>query len=79
MTTKGGHKWYNYVYDEYYDQILCPEYKTLNYAITNREGYREYKSKPYICQGCPIRHKCTHSKACVKTVIALWRSASVLL
>ena len=68
QTMKDGHKWYEYVYDEYYDQIICPEYKTLNYATTNREGYREYKSKAYICEKCPTRHKCTHSKACVKTV-----------
>lgn len=56
------------MYDEYYDQILCPEYKTLNYATTNREGYREYKSKAYICQSCQTRHKCTNSKTCTKTV-----------
>lgn len=68
MTMKGGHNWYEYAYDEYYDQIICPEYKTLSYATTNREGYREYKSKPYICQNCPTRYKCTHSKGCVKTV-----------
>lgn len=68
MTLKGGHNWWEYVYDEYYDQILCPEYRTLNYATTNREGYREYKSKPYICQGCKTRHKCTNSKSCQKTL-----------
>ena len=68
QTTKGGHNWWEYVYDEYYDQILCPEYKTLNYATTNREGYREYKSKAYICQSCQTRHKCTNSKTCTKTV-----------
>lgn len=65
---KGGHNWWEYVYDEYYDQILCPQYKTLNYATTNREGYREYKSKAYVCQNCSTRHKCTTSKTCVKTV-----------
>lgn len=67
-TMKDGHKWYEYVYDEYYDQIICPEYKTLSYATTNREGYREYKSRQYICVNCPTRHKCTHSRQCVKTV-----------
>lgn len=68
QTMKDGHRWYEYVYDEYYDQIICPEYKTLSYATTNREGYREYKSKPYVCVNCPTRHKCTHSRQCVKTV-----------
>jgi len=75
QSMKDGHKWYEYVYDEYYDQILCPEYKTLNYATTNRDGYREYKSKAYICQSCPTRHKCTNSKSCVKTVTQhLWHN-----
>ena len=68
MTADYGHKWYEYVYDEYYDQIICPEYKTLNYATTNREGYREYKSKPYICERCPTRQQCTRSNSCQKTV-----------
>lgn len=68
QTMKGGHNWWEYVYDEYFEQILCPEYKTLNYATTNREGYREYKSKAYLCTRCPTRHKCTNSKTCTKTV-----------
>lgn len=39
-----------------------------HHPTQKRDGYREYKSKPYICQNCPTRHKCTHSKTCVKTV-----------
>ena len=68
MTANLGHKWYEYVYDEYYDWIICPEYKTLNYSTTNRDGYREYKSKPYICANCPTRHKCTNSRTFQKLV-----------
>lgn len=68
MTMKGGHEWWKYVYDEYYDCVLCPEYQTLRYATTNRDGYREYKSNPHICAYCPTRHLCTHSNDCVKTV-----------
>jgi len=68
MTMKGGHEWWKYVYDEYYDCILCPEYQPLRYATTNRQGYREYKSDPRICAGCPTRQLCTHAKDCVKTV-----------
>ena len=68
MTMKGGHEWWKYVYDEYYDCILCPEYQPLRYATTNRQGYREYKSDPKICAGCPTRQRCTHAKDCVKTV-----------
>ena len=63
-----GHKWYEYVYDEYYDWVICPEFKTLSYATTNRDGYREFKSKPYICENCPTRHKCTRSKSPQKLI-----------
>ena len=61
-------KMYKYVYDEYYDCIICPEYHVLHYATTNREGYREYKSRSYICKNCPTIHKCTHSRKCEKVV-----------
>ena len=59
---------YEYIFDEYYDCILCPENHVLNYATTNRDGYREYKSKPYICEKCPSRAQCTQSKTCQKFV-----------
>lgn len=68
MTKKGNHPWYEYVYDEYYDCVLCPENHVLNYATTNRDGYREFKSKPYVCKDCPTRFKCTSSRNCQKTV-----------
>ena len=60
--------WYEYVYDDYYVCILCPQYQPLSYSTTNREGYREYKSKSYICQSCPVRERCTQNQQCVKTV-----------
>ena len=68
QTMKGGHEWWKYVYDEYYDCVICPEYQVLRYATTNRDGYREYKSDPKLCANCPTRELCTHSKDCVKTV-----------
>lgn len=68
MTKKGGHQWWKYVYDEYYECIICPEYQVLGYRTTNRDGYREYKSNPEICKNCPTRHLCTESKDYVKTV-----------
>ena len=45
-----------------------PDFHTLEYSMTNRDGYREYKCNPKICQNCPTRHLCTHSNACVKIV-----------
>lgn len=68
MTKQGNLPWYEYVYDEYYDCILCPEDKVLSYATTDRDGYREYKSKSYICKNCPQRSRCTKSKDCTKLV-----------
>ena len=75
QTMKGGHEWYKYVYDEYYDSVICPQYHTLHYTTTNRDGYREYKSRSYVCTDCPTRNKCTHSKSCEKTVLLhVWRN-----
>jgi len=68
MTKDGYFKKYEYVYDEYYDCILCPENQVLKYSTTNRDGYREYKSDPKICVNCPSRHKCTESKNSQKVV-----------
>ena len=71
---KGGHEWWKYVYDEYNDWVICPEYHELRYVTTNREGYREYKSNPRICEKCPTRELCTKSKDCVKTVTRhIWK------
>lgn len=74
MTKKGGHEWWKYVYDEYFDCVLCPESQPLTYRTTNREGYREYKSDPNICRSCPTRELCTDSKDFVKTVTRhIWK------
>ena len=59
---------YEYVYDKYYDCVICPENHVLNYATTNREEYREFKSKTYICENCPSRYKCTENSKYEKTV-----------
>ena len=68
MTKKGNLPWNAYVYDEYYDCILCPQNQVLSYATTNREGYKEYKSKGYICRDCPELEKCTKNRQHTKTV-----------
>ena len=74
MMMKGGHPWWKYVYDEYFDCVLCPENRVLQYSTTNREGYREYRSNSEICRNCPTRELCTHSANCVKTVtVHLWK------
>ncbi|KJE26587.1 transposase DDE domain protein [Geobacillus kaustophilus] len=57
-----------FAYDEHFDCYLCPNHQVLSYSTTNREGYREYKSDPSICQGCPSLQKCTASKNHTKVV-----------
>lgn len=68
MTKEGFFKKYDFVYDEYYDCVLCPQNEVLMYSTTSREGYREYKSNASICSTCPNRSKCTESKNCQKVV-----------
>lgn len=73
-TMKNGHEWWKYVYDEYNDWIICPEYHELRYSTTKRNGCRIYKSDPKVCANCPTRELCTHAKSCVKTVERhIWR------
>ena len=69
MTKKGFFKKYDYVYDEYYDCMICPSNEILRYSTTNREGYREYKSDPEKCSVCPFKEKCTESKTNQKIVM----------
>ena len=73
MTKKGFFKKHEYIYDKYYDCVICPENRVLNYTTTNRDGYREFKSKAYQCKNCQSSYKCTESKDFVKVVaIHVW-------
>ena len=75
MGKDGFFRPHEYVYDEYYDCVICPENQILKYSTTNREGYREYKSNKCVCQNCPSREKCTQSKECQKVVtIHIWNN-----
>ena len=60
MTKEGFFK--KYVYDEYYDCIICPNNQVLRYSTTNREGYQEFISDPTICKECNKISQCTQSK-----------------
>lgn len=68
MSKQGFFRSYEYVYDEYYDCIICPNNQVLRYSNTNREGYREFKSNPQICSQCPFIHQCTESNNHQKVV-----------
>ena len=68
MTKEGFFKKYEYVYDEYYDCIVCPANQVLSYRTTNREGYQEFKSNPRYCKACNDLAQCTQSQSCQKIV-----------
>jgi transposase len=68
MTKQGFFHKYEYAYDEYYDCYICPKNEVLEYFTTNREGYKEYKSKPDKCVICSSREKCTLSRNCQKVI-----------
>lgn len=61
MGKTGFFRPYQYVYDEFYDCVICPENKILSYSTTNREGYREFKSKHCLCESCPSIKYCTEN------------------
>lgn len=66
MTKDGFFKKSDFVYDGYYDYVICPNDQHLEYSTTNRDGYREYKSNGHICKGCPYLSQCTNSQNHVK-------------
>ena len=68
METKGFFKPYNYIYDEYYNCAICPENQVLRFSTVNRDGYREFKSDPKICENCPSRSVCTRNAKCERIV-----------
>ena len=66
MTKDGFFKKSDFVYDEYYDYVICPNDQHLEYSTTNKDGYREYKSNGHIYKGCPYLSQCTNSQNHVK-------------
>ena len=68
MSKKGFFKPYDYVLDKQFDCVICPENQILNYTTTNREGYKEFKSKGYICQNCKSKNICNENSKSEKLV-----------
>ncbi len=68
MTKEGFFKKYDFVYNEYYDCVICPNNQILEYSTTNREGYKEYKSNEKTCKVCKYLNQCTKSKNHTKVV-----------
>ena len=48
-----------FIYDRENDCWICPEGCVLEYRTTDRNGYRQYRSKN--CGNCPMKGKCTDS------------------
>lgn len=63
MTKPGYFKTYDFVYDEYYNTVLCPNDKILTYRRTDKQGYKIYQAKKRDCKDCPFKYKCTTMEA----------------
>jgi len=57
-----------FVYDEHDDCYLCPAHQPLTYRTTSRDGHRQDKSDPSICQACALRSQCTQSRNYTKVI-----------
>ena len=68
MGKKGFFRSYEFVYDEYYNCVICPNNHVLPYVTTTREGYRQFKSDPNVCRSCPDLACCTESRVHQKVV-----------
>ena len=55
-------------YDKYYDTYTCPNGNILEYATTNRLGYREYTSNSEMCKKCPNLKECISNTQTKKAV-----------
>lgn len=58
----------HFTYDQDTDTYICPCNHVLEYSTTDREGYRQYKSKPSICSQCPKLPECTNSNNHVRVI-----------
>ncbi|AND41005.1 IS1182 family transposase [Cytobacillus oceanisediminis] len=67
-TKEGFFRKHEYAYDEHFDCYICPTGEILKYTTTTKEGYRQYKSDPRICAGCPFLSQCTQSQAHQKMI-----------
>jgi transposase len=59
----------HFSYDAAADAYRCPQGEALPYSTTNRDGYREYKSNPKVCKGCPLLDQCTRSRNHQKVMV----------
>lgn len=58
----------DFLYDEYFDQYICPNEKTLKVSTLDRNGYRTYLSNKKECKVCPLLSQCTKSEGHQKVI-----------
>jgi transposase len=75
-TRKGFLRRREFEYDSTQDIYRCPNGKVLDYARTDKDGYRHYKSKAKDCALCPLRASCIPGSGKIKSVTRhIWYEA----
>lgn len=70
---QGSYGKFMFRYISEWDTYICPQRKYLEYRTTNREGYREYKSKQEHCSSCPRQKEClTEKQSCRSLQRHIW-------
>jgi transposase len=65
-----------FAYEPEADGYRCPQAQLLVYAITDRTGYRHYKSDPTVCRDCPLLASCTTSANATRLITRhVWQDA----
>ena len=65
---KGKYGKWKFTYLKEWDVYICPERNYLEYVTTDRNGYREYKSKNERCKNCQRREECLSAKQIKKSI-----------
>lgn len=68
----GNHK---FIYDQDIDSYTCPNYETLVYKNTTRQGYKEYRCDERICKACQFKKQCMSPKSKVRVLrVSVYKS-----
>jgi transposase len=67
-TKKGTFGNSGFMYDEEANSYTCPNYETLSYQKTTRQGYKEYHGDESTCKSCPLKKACLSAKATHKVL-----------
>ena len=65
-----------FAYDRENEVYRCPRGQPLTYALTDRDGYRHYRSDQKICSACPQLASCTTNGKAERTITRhVWQDA----